>query len=109
MPSEFYKCFWDILGKDLVDVLNYSFHSGLLSESMRLALISLIFKKGDKLELKDWRPISLLNVDYKIGTKALANRLKTVLPSVINTDQTGGAPGCSILTTYYLLGTLLLM
>ncbi len=79
--------FGGILGKDLVDVLNFSIHSGLLSESMRLAMISLIFKKGDQLELKNWRPISLSNVDYKIGTKVLANRLETVLSSVLNADQ----------------------
>ncbi len=70
---------------------------------MRLAMISLIFKKGDKLELKNWRPISLLNVDYKIGTKVLASRLKNVLSLVLNADQTCGVPGCSILDNLSLI------
>ena len=96
LPAEFYQCFWSKLGDDLVDVLNYSLFNGLFPESMRLALISLLFKKGDRLDLKNWRPISLLNVDYKIGTKTLANRLKTVLPSILNEDQTCGVPGRSI-------------
>ena len=39
--------------------------------------------------LENWRPISLLNVDYKIANKAIANRLKRVLPNIINNSQTG--------------------
>ena len=46
--------------------------------------------------LKNWRPISLLNVDYKIGSKAFANRLQLILPSILNSDQTCSVPGRSI-------------
>ena len=38
---------------------------------------------------KNWRPISLLNVVYKIGSSCIANRIKTVLPLLINEDQSG--------------------
>lgn len=65
-PAEFYLAFWDVLGADLVEVLNASLDSGCLPLSQRGALISLIFKKGNRLEHKNWRPISLLNVDYKL-------------------------------------------
>jgi len=74
LPAEFYLAFWDILGPDLIEVLNASFDSGLLPFSQRGALISLIFKKGDRLLHKNWRPISLLNVDYKICTRALPSK-----------------------------------
>ena len=39
--------------------------------------------------MSNWRPIILLNVDYKITTKAISNRLKTVSPSIISSSQTG--------------------
>ena len=49
---------------------------------------TLIEKKGkDRRLLKNWRPISLVNVDFKIGSKAIARRLEKVLPSIIHFDQ----------------------
>ena len=48
--------------------------------------------KGDR-DFKNWRPISLLNVDYKIASKALALRLKKVLSAIINNAQTGYVEG----------------
>ena len=93
LPAEFYRAFWHILGADLVEVLNDSFSSGTLPSSLRGALISLIFKKGDRLECKNWRPISLLNVDYKLCARTLAGRLLKVLHHIISPDQTCGVPG----------------
>ena len=92
-PAEFYKRFWDILGEDLVEVMNHCFDIGRLSATQRSGVITLLHKKGDRLSMKNWRPITLLCVDYKIAAKALANRLLTVLPSIIHTDQACGVPG----------------
>ena len=49
--------------------------------------------------LKNWRPISLLNVDYKIITKELAMRLKQVLPEIIHSDQTANIKDRNITDT----------
>ena len=90
---EFYRTFWDVLGSDLVEVFNASYCSGFLPTSQRTALIILIFKKGHRLSHKNWRPISLLNCDYKIRARALAGRLLKVLHHVIHPDQTCGVKG----------------
>ena len=99
LSAEFYKCFWDTLGPDFIEVANAAFETGLLSVSQRRGMIVLLFKKGDKLSLKNWRPISLLNIDYKIITKCLANRLRQVLHKIIHPDQTCSVPGRSIQQT----------
>ena len=45
-------------------------------------------KKGDTTKITNWRPVSLLNVDYKIITRALADRISKVIPFIIDSDQT---------------------
>ena len=76
----------------MVDVFNECFANGELCQSMKASLTRLVFQRDDRRCLKSWCPISLLNSDYKIGSKALSLRLSKVLGSVINTDQT-----CSVL------------
>ena len=61
----------------------------LLSESQNREIITLMFKSGERRDIKNWRPITLLNVDYKIMSKILAERLKRVLPNIISTDRKG--------------------
>ena len=57
---------------------------GELSISQKEAIITLIKKKDkDKRHLSNWRPISLINVDVKIGSKAIAKRLENVLHIII--------------------------
>ena len=92
-PAELYQRFWNLLGEDFVEVMNYCCETGRLTATQRSGIITLLHKRGDYLNMKNWRPITLLCVDYKIVAKVLANRLLNVLPSVINTDQCCGVPG----------------
>ena len=88
LTAEFYKTFWDLLGQQLIDSLNYSYLHGELSNTQKQAIIKLLEKKErDRRYIKNWRPISLLNVDVKIASRAIALRLEKVLPDIISTDQ----------------------
>ena len=92
----------------MVKSFNYGFHKGELSISQRQSIIRLIPKKNKNLlYLKNWRPISLLNVDYKIASKALALRLKKVLSAVINNTQTGYVEGRFISENIRLISDIL--
>ena len=73
-------------------ILFYEFQSeinGHLSIFQRQTIIKLIAKKArDKKFVKNWRPVSLLNVDTKVLSKSLAEKLKHVLPELISSNQT---------------------
>jgi hypothetical protein len=90
---EFYKYFWNDVKNDILEVFTYSLTQGCLPHTQYLAVIRLLYKKGQREDLRNWRPISLLNSDIKILSKLLANRLKKVLPDIIHTDQTGCIQG----------------
>ncbi|KAG1957228.1 hypothetical protein F2P79_007347 [Pimephales promelas] len=87
LPVDFYKSFWTVLGEDLLAVLNESLVEGRLPLSCRRAVLTLLPKKGDLTEIKNWRPVSLLCTDYKLLSKVLANRMAGVMEQVIHPDQ----------------------
>ena len=86
--AEFYVQFFELLAPDLLKSLNAAYFHGEMSVSQRRGVITLIPKDDSNLlELTNWRPITLLNVDYKIASKAIASRIKTVLPTLMHSDQ----------------------
>ena len=96
LTVEFYKHFWELLRPDLTDTIKQSLSRGKLPASQREAIVTCLYKKGEPTDIRNWRPISLLNIDYKIMTKALANRLTKTLPHIISNEQTAGIPGRTI-------------
>ena len=88
IPAEFYKTFWNLIGEFLISVYNEAYARGELPYSMNRSIISLLFKKGEKNNIKNYRPISLTNIDYKILTHIITNRIHIVLSKLINTEQT---------------------
>ena len=90
LPAEWYKCFWSDIKSLLLNSVNHSYITETLSITQRQGIITVIPKRDkDLLLVKNWRPISLLNVDYKLIAKCIATRIKTVLPSIIHEDQSG--------------------
>ena len=89
LTKEFYVTFWDDIKATFISSIRQAKERKELSISQRQAIIKLIEKKDrDKRYIKNWRPISLLNVDIKILSKALSKKLKGVLPCLISTQQT---------------------
>ena len=64
-------------------------------------------KRGDIKDLKNWRPISLLNVDYKTISKVITSRLSRVLDSIVDPDQTCSVSGRAIISNVTLLRDIL--
>ena len=83
MPYEFISQFWEVLGPELLAVLQDAFqaqHGLCLPNSMTQGVITLLYKgKGSKAMLDSYRPITLLNSDYKLPAKALATRFGPAL------------------------------
>ena len=98
IPPEFYRTFWDLLGEELTLVLNEAFddptEDPMLSPSQRHGFTVLIYKgEGDRADVMRYRPLTMLNSDYKILAKLLATRLGLALVDVIHPTQTAFVPG----------------
>ena len=97
LPVEFYIVFWPDICDMMLSSFNFSLQNGMLSSSQRNGIITLLPKKDkDPLQIKNYRPITLLTTDYKILAKCFANRLKRCLHELIHPDQSGFMKGRNI-------------
>ena len=89
IPYSLIKLTWSYFGPILLDSWNYSVLTGNLTHSHEDSYLKLLPKEGkDPKLLKNWRPITLSNCDFKVITKTLANRLSKNLNEVISQSQT---------------------
>ena len=92
--AEFFKFFWIDIGVFVLRSLNMGYRTGNLSVTQKQGIITCLPKPNKNRHfLKNWRPISLLNVAYKFASAVIANRIKVVLNSLIHEDQKGFISG----------------
>ena len=94
LTTEFYTQTWSFIKNDLLAVFNEMQTTNKLSLSMTQGIITLIYKnKGSREDIKNYRPITLLNTDYKLMTGMITSRILPILTSLIDTDQACTIPG----------------
>lgn len=92
--AEFFKVFWKQLGHFVLRAINFGYKMGELSITQRQGIIICIPKENKpKQFLKNWRPLTLLDLVYKIASGSIANRIKSVINKLISKDQTGFIKG----------------
>ena len=95
--SEFYQLYWQDIKNEFFEVVEQIFKfEYTLSASQYKGVLTLLHKGGEREDIKNWRPLTLLNWDYKIISKLLAERLKNVLTKLIHPDQKGFVKGRNI-------------
>ena len=92
-PIEFFKTTWSVIRKNFIALVQSVFRYGFLPKGVNSTILALIPKKLDSLEMKDYRPIACCNVLYKVVSKLLANRLKQLLPRMIQENQSAFIQG----------------
>jgi len=78
----FHKC-WSVVEKDVMAFFDHFLRSSEFEWSLNAFFLSLIPKKNNALNVKDFRPISLVGSVYKLLSKVLANKLRMVLDKLI--------------------------
>jgi hypothetical protein len=93
----FYQHFWNLCSDDIFKECCGWLDTGQFPPDLNITNIAVIPKGYVQVSMKDWRPIALCNMLYKIISKVLANRLKKVLSQCISDNQSAFVPGRSIL------------
>ena len=92
-PAHFFQLNWDVCHEELTRVVLGVLNGNEIPTEINGTFIVLIPKVQNPVSLNQFWPISLCNVVYKIISKALANRLKRVLPDIISEEQSTFVPG----------------
>lgn len=108
LPAIFYQQFWDIVKEDVINMSLSFLHRGYLLKCFNETFITLIPKHNVPITFKDFRPIGLCNVVYKIISKVLVNRLQPLMQDyLISPYQNGFLKGRSIQDNIFLASELL--
>ena len=97
LSVKFFKTFFDDLAPLLLTLLDAAFSKGYLTKDFKLSYTVLLPKdSGSLLDVKNFRPISLLNISFKMITKALSNKIAPFIEDLVHPDQAAVIRGRSI-------------
>ncbi|GKB80382.1 putative RNA-directed DNA polymerase, eukaryota, reverse transcriptase zinc-binding domain protein [Tanacetum coccineum] len=103
----FIKTYWDLFKDDIVNFVNHFMESGTMPKGTNSAFITLIPKTPNPILIKDYRPISLIGMQYKFIAKLLANRLSTVLDKLVSPTQSAFISGRQILDGPFMVSEII--
>ncbi|CAM8925856.1 unnamed protein product [Rhodiola kirilowii] len=83
-PALFYQRHWRLIGDDLYEEISKFLEPGHLDQRLNVTRVVLVPKCKNASKLEDFRPISVCNTTMKVISKALANRLQSIMPQVIS-------------------------
>nr|GFB72253.1 RNA-directed DNA polymerase, eukaryota, reverse transcriptase zinc-binding domain protein [Tanacetum cinerariifolium] len=104
---EFFKKYWECIGPDFCEAVEYFFVSGSFSKGCNSSFVALIPKVIDAKVVNDFRPISLIVCVYKVITKVLANKLVSVILDLVSDTQSAFVSGRQILDGPFILDEIL--
>ena len=87
MSTIFFQKYWNVVGNDVTCMVLNVLNSNMSMAEINRTNITLIPKIKNPTKMTNFRPISLSNVIYKLISKVLANRIKTILPQIITENQ----------------------
>lgn len=104
----FFKMAWNIVGKDFTAAIKYFFSTSELVGGLNATAITLVPKIPNPSSMSDYRPISYYNTTYKVISKVLTNRLKTVIHRTICSSHAAFISGRSISDQIFLMQELVM-
>nr|GFB23573.1 RNA-directed DNA polymerase, eukaryota [Tanacetum cinerariifolium] len=104
---EFFRKYWNIVGPDFCEAVEYFFETGLFSKGCNSSFVALIPKVADAKFVNDFRPISLIGSVYKVVTKILANRFALVIAGLVFDTQSAFVANRQILDGPFILNEIL--
>jgi hypothetical protein len=104
LPAEFYKLYETLISENYYDMIEEACEYGYLPEDTTKGTIAFIYKnKGDPRDMRNYRPITLLQVDYKIYAKILVARPKKKITNIISPAQLSFVLGRVVIEMTHLL------
>ncbi|EPZ36920.1 hypothetical protein O9G_006233 [Rozella allomycis CSF55] len=90
---EFYQLLWKLDKEFLLSIFKTIFETQSFPDSFKIFINTLVYKKNDKRDLRNWRALSMINTDRRIFSKILDERLNKVMPNIISPIQAGFIKG----------------